>query len=186
MGPDWLYSFLLRFSRLRPLETLCCRDDPGISCYKCLRQPSASRPDAIRPLVRPTPPPFYRASNSVRSNVVVSSLSASRKVTATTAPVSRSTACSALWARCVRPSFIFVIRASRSVGLIHSLFEVRFFLLSSALPPRPPASSHPPPPACPFSKPPSASKPSHPADHLPVRLHIDRPPCPRNRRMIRR
>ncbi len=29
-------------------------------------------------------------------------------VTATTAPVSRSTACSALWARCVRPSFIFV------------------------------------------------------------------------------
>src|ERR1700733_2647016 len=51
--------------------------------------------------------------------------------TATTAPVSRSTACSALCAKCVRPSFIFVIRASPSAGLSQSLFGIRFFRLRS-------------------------------------------------------
>jgi hypothetical protein len=53
-------------------------------------------------------------------------------VTATTAPVSRSTACSALCARCVRPSFIFAIRASSSAGLFHSSFGIRFFRLRSS------------------------------------------------------
>ncbi len=38
---------------------------------------------------------------------VVSPALTSCTVTPTTAPVSRSTACSALWARCVRPSFIW-------------------------------------------------------------------------------
>ena len=40
------------------------------------------------------------------------------------APVSRSTPCSALWAKCVRPSFIFVIFASGSWGDRQSLFDV--------------------------------------------------------------
>src|SRR5207245_11236049 len=48
-------------------------------------------------------------------------------VTPTIAPVSRSTACSALCAKCVRPSFIFVIFASGSWGWVQSLFDV-FFL----------------------------------------------------------
>src|ERR1039457_4483926 len=65
------------------------------------------------------------ASINVASSVVVSPRSASSSGTATTAPESRSTACSALWARCVRPSFIFAIRASSSIGLFHSLFDVR-------------------------------------------------------------
>ena len=40
--------------------------------------------------------------------------------------MSRSTACSALWARCVRPSFIFVMRASGSCGCRHSRFRPFF------------------------------------------------------------
>jgi hypothetical protein len=48
-------------------------------------------------------------------------------VTATIAPVVMSTACSVLWAKCVRPSFIFVIFASGSAGLFHSSFEPFFF-----------------------------------------------------------
>ncbi len=48
------------------------------------------------------------------------------------APVSMSTACSALWARWVRPSFIFAIRASSSAGLFHSLFDVRFLRFRSS------------------------------------------------------
>ena len=42
------------------------------------------------------------------------------------------TACSALWAKCVRPSFIFATRASSSTGLFHTLFEVRFLRLRSS------------------------------------------------------
>ena len=38
-----------------------------------------------------------------------------------------STPCSALWARCVRPSFIFAIFASGSCGDFHSLFDVFLF-----------------------------------------------------------
>lgn len=51
-----------------------------------------------------------------------------RRLTATSALVSRSIACSALWARCVRPSLIFVIRASLSVGLmpLHLVSEADF------------------------------------------------------------
>ena len=48
-------------------------------------------------------------------------------VTATMAPVSMSTPCSALWARCVRPSFIFATFASGSCGDFHSLFDVFLF-----------------------------------------------------------
>src|ERR1039458_1365167 len=54
-----------------------------------------------------------------------------RLLTSLAAPESRSTACSALWARCVRPSFIFAIRACSSIGLFHSLFDVRFLRLRS-------------------------------------------------------
>ena len=53
-------------------------------------------------------------------------------MTATIAPVSRSTACSALWARCVRPSFIFVTFASGSDGFVQSLFDVFFFRFRSS------------------------------------------------------
>ena len=59
---------------------------------------------------------FSAALATVSSIVLVSPSSAACTVTATTAPVSRSTACSALCARRVRPSFIFVIRASGSCG----------------------------------------------------------------------
>jgi hypothetical protein len=52
-------------------------------------------------------------------------------VTATIAPVSRSTACSALCAKCVRPSFIRVTFASGSCGLVQSLFDVFFWRLRS-------------------------------------------------------
>src|SRR5437773_9853597 len=86
------------------------------------------RNSASRPTCSATAIP---ASLNVASSVVVSPLSAPCSVTASTAPVSRSTACSALCARCVRPSFIFAIRASSSAGLLHSLFDVRFLRLRS-------------------------------------------------------
>ena len=53
-------------------------------------------------------------------------------VTPTIAPVSRSTACSALCARCVRPSFILVILASGSCGCVQSSFEPFFFRFRSS------------------------------------------------------
>ena len=43
-----------------------------------------------------------------------------------------STACSALCARCVRPSFIFVTFASGSWGCVQSVFEVFFFRFRSS------------------------------------------------------
>ena len=64
--------------------------------------------------------------------VVVSPTSAPCSVTATIAPVSMSTACSALCARCVRPSFIFVTFASGSWGFVQSVFEVFFFRFRSS------------------------------------------------------
>src|SRR3954469_940168 len=70
---------------------------------------------------------------TVSTIVVVSPWSAPCRVTATIAPVSRSIACSALWARCVRPSFIFVTFASGSDGLVQS---VRGLLLSLPIEPR--------------------------------------------------
>ena len=60
------------------------------------------------------------AAMAVSTRLVVSPTSAPCSVTATSAPLSRSTACSALCARCVRPSFIFVIFASGSVGFSQS------------------------------------------------------------------
>ncbi len=50
-------------------------------------------------------------------------LTAPCSVTAITTPLSMSTACSALLAICVQPSFIFAIHASASVALLHSLFD---------------------------------------------------------------
>jgi hypothetical protein len=47
------------------------------------------------------------------------------------APVSRSTACSALCAKCVRPSFIFAILASGSCGWVQSSFDPFFFRFRS-------------------------------------------------------
>ena len=43
------------------------------------------------------------------------------------APVSRSTPCSALWAKCVRPTFIFATFASGSCGDCHASFDVFLF-----------------------------------------------------------
>src|SRR5262245_53257498 len=63
--------------------------------------------------------------------VVVFPSSASCTVTPTIAPVSRSTACSALCAKCVRPSFILVIFASGSCGWVQSSFEPLFFRFRS-------------------------------------------------------
>jgi hypothetical protein len=71
------------------------------------------------------------ASGSVSWMVVVSPSSAPCTVTPTIAPVSRSTACSALCAKCVRPSFIFVILASRSYGCVQSSFEPLFLRFRS-------------------------------------------------------
>src|ERR1035437_7515618 len=68
---------------------------------------------------------------AVSTIVVVSPWSAPCRVTATIAPVSRSTACSALWARRVRPSFIFATFASGSHGCFQSWFEVFFLRLRS-------------------------------------------------------
>ena len=86
-----------------------------------LRRP---RPAPLRPA-----PPLPSGCSTI---VVVSPWSAPCSVTATTAPVSRSTACSALWARCVRPSFIFVTFASGSCGFIQSSFDVFFFRFRSS------------------------------------------------------
>ena len=72
------------------------------------------------------------AAIAVSTIVVVSPSSAPCTVTATIAPVSRSTACSALWARCVRPSFIFVTFASGSCGFVQSLFDVFFLRFRSS------------------------------------------------------
>ena len=72
------------------------------------------------------------AAMAVSMIVVVSPTSAPCSVTATIAPVSMSTACSALCARCVRPSFIFVTFASGSWGCVQSVFEVFFFRFRSS------------------------------------------------------
>ena len=64
--------------------------------------------------------------------MVVSPSSAGWIVTASTAPLSMSTACSCLWARCVEPSFILVIFASGSKGFCQSSLEP-FFLRSLSI-----------------------------------------------------
>jgi len=98
--------------------------DPGnVHFGASLGRNSASRPTCSAIAIP--------ASHNVSSSVAVSPRSAPCSVTANTAPVSRSTACSALCARCVRPSFIFAIRASPSAGLFHSLIDVRFLRLRS-------------------------------------------------------
>ena len=72
------------------------------------------------------------ASATVSYSVVVSPWSAPARVTATIAPVSKSTACSALCARCVRPSFLLVILASGSWGFVQSsLLALCFRFLSN-------------------------------------------------------
>ena len=82
------------------------------------------RRPALRPLDRPA---CSAAVISVAGSVAVSPSEASCTVTDTMAPVSMSTPCSALWAKCVRPSFIFAIFASGSCGDFHSLFDVFLF-----------------------------------------------------------
>ena len=107
--------------RLRdPRATDCC-DSP------CRRRPLRGRRRRGS-----TASTCSAASISVSRLVVVSPSSASCTVTATIAPVSRSTACSALCARCVRPSFIFVIFASGSCGCVQSSFEPFFFRFRSS------------------------------------------------------
>ena len=68
------------------------------------------------------------AAINVSTIDVVSPVSAPCTVTPTTAPDSRSTACSALSARCVRPSFIFATQAGRET--VSSVFGARFELVS--------------------------------------------------------
>src|SRR5262249_41304306 len=77
------------------------------------------------------------ASGSVCWIVVVSPWSALYTVTPTSAPVSRSMACSALWARCVRPFFIFVILASGSCGWVHRHSSPSFCVSDRSAPSRP-------------------------------------------------
>ena len=60
--------------------------------------------------------PSTLSDYDVADGVVVSPSSAGWTSTATTTPVSRSTACSGLKARCIVPSFILAILASGSVG----------------------------------------------------------------------
>jgi hypothetical protein len=74
-----------------------------------------------------SPCPRRPPRSSVSWIVVVSPSSASCTAMPTIAPVSRSMACSALWARCVRPSLILVILASGSWACVPSSFD-RFFL----------------------------------------------------------
>src|SRR3954447_24318836 len=71
------------------------------------------------------------ASITVASTVAVSAAAPPCVVTATIAPVSISTAFSALYASAVRPSFSFVISASPSLGLSQSSLEVFFLRLRS-------------------------------------------------------
>ena len=65
---------------------------------------------------------------SVSGSVAESPADASCTVTATMAPGFRSTPCSALWAKCVRPSFIFAIFASRILRRLPRLVRRRPFL----------------------------------------------------------
>ena len=132
-----------------------------------------------------------------------------------------STACSALCARCVRPSFIFVILASGSCGFIQSSFEPFFFRLRSIrariLPRRRPDAGRlrerrqkllvalagvaphddrsaalassvvaSTPIVLPFSSFFLGRHSQHPREHRLVRLQVDQPPRPRNRRVIGR
>ena len=83
----------------------------------CTRSPTASLLVAHATAAMCSP-----ACGRVSKIVAVSPTSPAATVTATTAPGSRSTACSALCAMCVRPSFIFVMRASGSCGLTQSSF----------------------------------------------------------------
>src|ERR1039458_5116510 len=61
------------------------------------------------------PPAFLELSNGSLGSLFF----CQQSDTPSKAPVSRSTTCSALCARCVRPSFILVIRASLSWGCSH-------------------------------------------------------------------
>ena len=81
----------------------------------------------------PTSASRRSASSSVTASDAVSPPSIVCTVVATTAPVSMSTACSSLCAKRVRPSFILVIRASRSGGCSQSLFEALFGRFRSVL-----------------------------------------------------
>src|SRR5215471_13211313 len=71
------------------------------------------------------------ASITVPSTVAVSAAARQCVVTATIAPVSMSTAFSALYASAVRPSFSFEISASPSLGLTQSSLDIFFLRLRS-------------------------------------------------------
>ena len=58
---------------------------------------------------------------------------ASCTVTETMAPVSMSTACSDLWAKCVRPSFIFAIFASGSCDDLHFTTDFNEWQIDNAV-----------------------------------------------------
>ena len=120
-----------------PRYTTECPPRPSRPGWRCCGTPCPRRSlpasrarrssRAQLPPVRPPRRPSRRAS-SCRPD------SASCRVTATSAPLSKSIACSALCARCVRPSFILATLASGSWGLAQSVFEV--FLLPRAIKPR--------------------------------------------------
>lgn len=125
--------------------------------------------------------------------------SASCAVTPTTAPVSRSTACSALCARCARPSFIFVIFASGSRGCVHSSFEPFFLRLRSSRDRSARVASNEAPQRgvrfqrrrvdadrLAFNEAGRAEALQHPRRHGPMGFEIDQTPRPRNRRVVGR
>ena len=73
------------------------------------------------------------ARSRLQGSDEVSPSLASARLTATMACVSRSTVCSALCARCVRRSFIFVTLASGSCGCSQSSLETFFGRFLSSL-----------------------------------------------------
>src|SRR5215467_6740211 len=107
---------------------------PYTTLFRSRGRTSRHRQRAAQPHRR-GPPPRDRKSTRLNSSHLVSSYAVfclKKKnepcsVTATTANVCRSPACSALCARWGRPSFIFAIRASSACALFHSSFYILFF-----------------------------------------------------------
>ena len=90
-------------------------------------------PTSGRLVVHATSAMCSPACGRVSRMVWVSPAAPPDTVTATTAPVSRFTACSALYARWVRPSFSLAISASGSCGFTQSSFDPLFTRLRSSL-----------------------------------------------------
>src|ERR1044071_3774607 len=103
--------------------------DPTPNLLSPLRDVSAHLPfgtpsqQSATVLALPASTTLASARLSVIGAVWASDLSAYVTTVATIASLTKSTACSALYAKCVRPSFILAIRLSGSVGLCHCSLE---------------------------------------------------------------